>query len=414
MIAHHSAPPAFVRTFVTLLTAASLGGTAAAQESSGKTVSPQPQAGADMPVERLESLKDATVYVKAAKGYARGIGSGFVIEAEGNDGLVVTNEHVVNPTIRVERRTNGRQVGPTSVYTSAEPSAITLVFWSGTNKEASVSGEVLYADPKLDLAVVKFKGLSRMPAAIDYLHTPKVTETMQIFVFGFPFGAVLALGNPNPAVTVGKGMVSGLRRDKQNELNTVLIDGALNPGNSGGPVVDSAGRLVGVAAKTIRGSHIGLAIPTIKLMKVLTAKTGDVHLTARKLTVDGKGGVAIDVRTELVDPAKNIKELSLLYLPTAAYKNRLSPGADGGWPPLPEAQQLKLSVTKGTASGPIPVDENQVVATELVVQTACKLSDGKTVYGQPVTCPVLNRNRLAPAQVRPSTELSKTKSPTHQ
>jgi hypothetical protein len=35
----------------------------------------------------------------------------------------------------------------------------------------------------------------------------------------------------------------------------------------------------------------------------------------------------------------------------------------------------------------------------LVVQTACKLSDGKTVYGQPVTCPVLNRSRLAPAQV---------------
>jgi hypothetical protein len=74
---------------------------------------------------------------------------------------------------------------------------------------------------------------------------------MPLFAFGFPFGEALARHKGNPAITVSKGSISSLRRDDGGELAIVQIDGELNPGNSGGPVVDAQGRLVGVAVAKV-------------------------------------------------------------------------------------------------------------------------------------------------------------------
>src|ERR1700686_3200891 len=96
---------------------------------------------------------------------------------------------------------------------------------------------------------------------------------MPVFVFGFPFGKILATNKRNPAITVGKGSVSSIRLDEKDELALVQIDGALNPGKSGGPVVDAPGRLVGIAVATIKDSSgIGLAIPARQLKRLLDNK----------------------------------------------------------------------------------------------------------------------------------------------
>src|SRR5205085_1393192 len=119
---------------------------------------------------------------------------------------------------------------------------ITLVFASGTRTEQSVTATVLAADAERDLAILKATGVRETPKPIAFSQTPKLVETMQVYVFGFPFGASLSTGRGNPAITVGKGSVSSIRTDNQGELTRVQIDGALNPGNSGGPVVDSKGQ----------------------------------------------------------------------------------------------------------------------------------------------------------------------------
>src|SRR5262249_44599517 len=88
-------------------------------------------------------------------------------------------------------------------------------------------------------------------------------------MFGFPFGNALALNKGNPAVTVGKGSVSSIRLNDRGDVALVQIDGDLNPGNSGGPVVDEKGRLVGVAVAQIRETRIGFAIPHAELTNML-------------------------------------------------------------------------------------------------------------------------------------------------
>jgi len=303
--------------------------------------------------ETLAKIKGATVFVKvAAQGESgSGSGSGFVIKVDGDSAYVVTNHHVIEPKviqIVVEpghgpmfgprgpgRPPFGRMPGmpmpggpmpgpmhgprgpsfgmtPRIIVQTLKNAKATVVLYSGTAKEEPRPAEVLAADPELDLAVLKVSGIKELPQPIEHDHEPKLAETMPVYVFGFPFGEVLATGKGNPAITVGKGSISSLRLDDRGELALVQIDGALNPGNSGGPVVDARGKLVGVAVATIRDSSgIGLAIPSQHLSRVLQGRVGKAHLYASQ-DAEGTGTIHVDVN--LIDPLGRIKSVVLHYL----------------------------------------------------------------------------------------------------
>ena len=124
-------------------------------------------------------------------------------------------------------------------------------------------------------------GVRNLPAALDATVNPPVAETLPVFIFGFPGGR----GDKpdNPAVTVGKGTIAGLRRDARKRLNDVHVNGEINPGNSGGPVVDAKGRLVGVAVATVVGKQIGFVIPTVQLNEMFKGSVfGTLVLQARR------------------------------------------------------------------------------------------------------------------------------------
>jgi S1-C subfamily serine protease len=105
--------------------------------------------------------------------------------------------------------------------------------------------------------------MTELPRPVEFRETPDRVETMPVYTFGYPFGEALSTSHGNPAITVGRASVSSIRRDDFGRLVAVQIDGALNPGNSGGPVVDVKGRLIGVAVSTIRRAHIGQVIPPV-------------------------------------------------------------------------------------------------------------------------------------------------------
>jgi S1-C subfamily serine protease len=268
-----------------------------------------------IPAKLLDHLKSATTFVRVEGKEFTAFGSGFVTKLQNDTAYVVTNAHVIDPKIEIEvrgPRAGGlgpgmQRLGPRFVppgfprgpvgprgpgipppFGRQQPdddeetrkvviplgdAVITLIFWSGTRKEQSYRAEVIAADTKRDLAILKISGGRNLPQPIDCSQTLQLQETMPIYVFGFPFGDNLASQKgSNPAITVGRGSVSSIRRDETDEVAYVQIDGALNPGNSGGPVVDSQGRLVGVAVKTIKGAGIGLAIPAAKVIAMLQGK----------------------------------------------------------------------------------------------------------------------------------------------
>lgn len=157
----------------------------------------------------------------------QGAGSGVVMDAKGH---VLTNHHVVKGAER-----------------------ILISLSDGT----IVGGHVLGGDDETDIAVVKVDEKNIQPAEFGDSEALKVGQP------------VLAIGNPlglsgGPAVT--SGVISSLRRSLQvgngNGLKMIQTDAAVNPGNSGGPLVDLEGKVVAVNTATIpQADGIGFAVP---------------------------------------------------------------------------------------------------------------------------------------------------------
>ena len=165
---------------------------------------------------------------------AEATGSGFVID---KDGHIVTNQHVV--------------AGATSV---------TVQFSNGNELDAKVIG----TDPSTDIAVVDVD--VDLPASEL---TPLRFGSSASLDVG---DAVIAIGSPfGLEGTLTSGVVSGLGREIQSPNgftieNAVQTDASLNHGNSGGPLLDGQGRVVGVAAQIRSESGgsdgIGYAVPS--------------------------------------------------------------------------------------------------------------------------------------------------------
>jgi hypothetical protein len=342
----------------------------------------------------LIALKRATVFVKV-KGDGRDFsGSGFVVKVDKESALVVTNHHVIEPKIEVDMLfpgprgpIPGRPIGPPgllphTMVTTIRNASVSVIFDSGTKAERSVKAEILAVDPQRDLALLRVTKVADLPAPIEFNKAPELIETLPVYTFGFPFGKVLAVGKDNPAITVGKAAISSLRDDVDGDLAYVQIDGALNPGNSGGPIVDVKGQLVGVAVATIRNSTgIGLAIPGAELRKMFAGRLGVHHATA-KPGADGNTDVTIEVA--VIDPMSKCQTVTLHYL--AGSKVPDVKKKFEALDTLPGAKKIELNLEKHLAIGEFTL-ETAVKEKDVLLQSAWVDEAGNVIKSKVIRQP---------------------------
>jgi S1-C subfamily serine protease len=373
-----------------------------------------------LPAKMLQDLKEATVLVKVEGEKAGKVdlkradgqggrtielhggtyavsGSGFVIRVDGDTVYIVTNYHVVSPSLEISsadlpapRSMRGSRLTPhlpraggpdqTTPVTVAMPlGAVTVVFRSGSKQEFSARADVAALDSEHDLAVLKVSKVKDVPRPINFADARTPVETMPVYVFGFPFGKALAVDNGNPAITVGKATVSSIRKNDSGETAVVQIDGALNPGNSGGPIVDAEGRLVGVAVATIKGANgIGLAIPPLEISRMLAGRIGKYHLFT---TAGDKGGSVVHVEMALIDPLSRIKKVTFHYIPS----EKLKGAVDGkGLGSMIGGRMFDLKIEGRQAVGQFDLAVPEKGETSITFQAAHHDEAGKLVFTPPV------------------------------
>ena len=187
----------------------------------------------------------------------RGVGSGFFIS---EDGAILTNHHVID--------------GATDIF-------VTLT--DGREFEAEVVG----SDARTDVALIKIdaEGMVTLPIG----SAQNLKKGQWVLAIGSPFGL---------ESTVTAGIVSAIGRETGDYLPFIQTDVAVNPGNSGGPLLDLSGEVVGINAQIVSRSGgfmgISLAIPIDEATQVAAQLQADGKVTRGRIGVQ-IGEVSNDV-----------------------------------------------------------------------------------------------------------------------
>lgn len=235
-----------------------------------RTVTPRGDLAADerATIDLFRNARDSVVFISTRQRVAdfwtrnvysvpRGSGSGLIWDGAGH---IVTNYHVIEGASEAQiQMSDGRQF----------------------------NAQLVGVSPQHDLAVLKIGGAGfSAPARVPIGTSSDLQVGQNVFAIGNPFGLDW---------TLTKGIVSALDRSLPNEngpdiRHLIQTDAAVNPGNSGGPLLDSAGRLIGIntAIYSPSGASAGIsfAVPVDTVMRVVPQLIANGRYTRPALGIE--------------------------------------------------------------------------------------------------------------------------------
>jgi internalin A len=322
--------------------------------------------------------KPATALMECAYPGGRTHGTAFCVDPSG---LFVTSTHVLsNPDIP----------------------KITLILDAGLKTQRVIPAKIVRQDKETGLALLRAEGVKDLPV-LPLGSVDGVVFKTEIITFGFPLGTLLSEDSKEyPAVSVNVGKVTAVYSRNPSiaeSKSRIEVDAVLYPGNSGGPVLDRKGKVIGVVGQTNRGTRdpgLSLVIPVSYLTALLAVPDLEFTLPTVAQT-DMQKDIVIEAKVLPLFPQSKPYRLELL-LEGADGKERKTAMTekDGVYraraipaPPLPLRMTVAYShgaVTGGVMDRTVRLDGKELKLSQLRFlrwkpSAQVILEDGKVVDG---------------------------------
>ncbi len=330
-----------------------------------------------LPEKVLKRLKGASVFISNGSGS----GSGFLFAKNNHMGYIATNAHVIDGSKEVD-----------------------ITFNSGEKGEYTTKGTVVAVNIKQDLAIVKVSS-KNLPYCLPLQKNEKLLKKkMRLYAIGFPFGKDLADGpKKKPSVTISQGEITDLLKNDDGILWDIQFNADVNPGNSGGPVVNSNGQVIAVVAKGIPGTQIEFGIPASRLYEFALGSIKSCSLDIKKIK---SGLVKFSAKVKVNDPFKNISKIQLLVLPQRIVDRKLiKPVAGTGcYHPLTSNYGMYKNLNRSEGlftrdfNAKVPDDQDLVCYYQLMIIH----KNNKRVFTEPGECYIMSEPDAADRGSRPS------------
>jgi serine protease Do len=308
----------------------------------------------------------------------RGLGSGVVFDKRG---YVITNDHVVE--VLSEKVWVPTDQGRAALTVGKVASDIKVTLPDGRSFDADIQGR----DRLLDIAVLKMKGAEGEDFPVAALgDSSKVRVGQLALAIGNPYGGYQYLDSPQPTVT--QGIISALNRtfpsddERRSYGGLIQTSAAINRGNSGGPLVNIRGEVIGINAaifSTSQGSEgIGFAIPINRVKARLSKLIAGEQIEYGYLGI-GPGEI---------DPLR-VKRLGL-NIPRGVVIKQIEPGEPAAKAGLKEGDIIVELDDKGIVNSAQLIDilANTPVGTVMritVVRDGKRITKSATIGGQTKT-----------------------------
>jgi S1-C subfamily serine protease len=310
--------------------------------------------------EVLRKIKKSTVYIRTRTEEGESEGSGFF---GGEPGVVVTNAHVVGML----------------VPGSPEPKSLRVVRNKGEKDEASFPAKVVAVDHDADLALLSVPKQG-MPEPLVVKSALHLQETQPVYVAGFPLGEL-----PGKSITINRYELSSLKKEK-GVLDKLQVHGDMQPGNSGGPLLDAEGEVVGVCVAVLRNTRINFAIPADKVLRFLHGRLAELTLGTHARVADR---LQVPVAVKVIDPLGRVAQAELdLWVGKPGPDrpgSRVAPAPQPGDGPR---QKLTLAIRDQAGRGelslpPLPAGQAYWLQPSLVSRAGAKVWLSAQVYKSP-------------------------------
>jgi tetratricopeptide (TPR) repeat protein len=279
----------------------------------------------------VQKVKNATAQVRVRLINGTTIeGSGF-FAAEPD--LVLTNAHVLG------------MLSPGSPM----PAEVRVVVGSGEPEEFTLPAQVLGVDRENDLGVLRVKGrASRFPAPLTVDSSRSLALLQKVYIFGYPYGK--SLGKD---ITASESSISSIRKDATGSATEVQVNGGMHQGNSGGPVVDSHGVVVGVAVSGLYGTQINFAVPGEKVQELLSGRVAQTQVGEAFLE---KGQSKLPIRLSCLDPLQRIRTIQLeVWVGTGLLARPPSPTDPKSFPGDGPSQSITVKYQDGVGKADVSI-----------------------------------------------------------